>query len=114
MVLKKSKKEAKTQFIDASNEYVKVTNNNKLTDENIQNVLKCYTDKKDIDYVSRIVKNSEIADNDYNLSVNTYVEKEDKREIIDIKVLNAQIKEIVEKEDKLRKEIDKIIKELDG
>ena len=114
MVLKKSKKEAKTQFIDASNECVKVTNNNKLTDENIQNVLKCYTDKKDIDYVSRIVKNSEIADNDYNLSVNTYVEKEDKREIIDIKVLNAQIKEIVEKEDKLRKEIDKIIKELDG
>ncbi len=113
MVLKKSKRDAKTQFIDASKEFVKVTNNNKLTDENIQNVLNYYTDKKDIDYVSRIVKNSEIADNDYNLSVNTYIEKEDKREIIDIKVLNAQIKEIVEKEDKLRKEIDKIISELE-
>lgn len=112
MVLSKSKKENKTLFIDASKECVKVTNNNKLTDENIKNILDAYTDKKDIDYYSRLVSNKEIAENDYNLSVSTYVEKEDTREVIDIDKLNKEIEEIVEREDKLRQEINKIIKKL--
>ena len=112
MVLSKSKKENKTLFIDASKECVKVTNNNKLTDENINNILEVYANKKDIDYYSRLVSNKEIAENDYNLSVSTYVEKEDTREVIDIDKLNKEIEEIVKREDELRKEIDKIIKEL--
>lgn len=115
MVLKKGKAESKTLFIDASKECVKVTNSNKLTEENIENILKVFTERKEkIDYVSRLVNNDEIAQNEYNLSVSSYVEAEDTREVIDIKVLNAQIAEIVEKENKLRAEIDKIIAKIEG
>lgn len=112
MVLSKSKKENKTLFIDASKECVKVTNNNKLTNQNIDNILNAYKDKIDKDYFSKLVSNKLIAENDYNLSVSTYVEKEDTREIIDIEKLNREIEEIVKREDILRKEINKIIKEL--
>lgn len=113
MVLKKGKAENKTLFIDASKECVKVTNSNKLTEQNIDNILKVFTERKDkIDYVSRLVENSEIAQNEYNLSVSSYVEAEDTKEVIDIKVLNKQIDEIVAKENTLRSEIDKIIKEI--
>lgn len=112
MVLSKSKKENKTLFIDASKECVKVTNNNKLTDENITNILDVYKKKEDIDYYSKLVSNSEIVENDYNLSVSTYVEKKDTREKIDIVKLNNEIEEIVKREAELRKEINKIIKEL--
>lgn len=115
MVLKKGKAESKTLFIDASKECVKVTNSNKLTEENIENILKVFTERKEkIDYVSRLVNNDEIAQNEYNLSVSSYVEADDTREVIDIKVLNAQIAEIVEKENKLRAEIDKIIAKIEG
>ena len=115
MVLKKSKNENKTLFIDASNECVKVTNNNKLTPDNIQKIVDTFTAKEDeVQYFSRLVPNSEIADQDYNLSVSTYVEQEDTREKIDIKVLNAEIKEIVAREQVLRDEIDKIIAEIEG
>ena len=113
MVLKKSKKDNNILFIDASKECVKVTNNNKLTDENIDNVVKIFTDRKDIDYVAKLVSNTEIEENDYNLSVSTYVEKEDTREKIDIVELNKQIEEIVAREQVLRDEIDKIVKEIE-
>ena len=113
MVLKKSKKDNNILFIDASKECVKVTNNNKLTDENIDNVVKIFTDRKDIDYVAKLISNTEIGENDYNLSVSTYVEKEDTREKIDIVELNKQIEEIVAKEQVLRDEIDKIVKEIE-
>ena len=113
MVLKKNKKDNSILFIDASKEYVKVTNNNKLTDENIDNIIKIFTDRKDIDYVAKLVSNTEIGENDYNLSVSTYVEKEDTREKIDIIELNKQIEEIVAREQVLRDEIDKIVKEIE-
>lgn len=115
MVLKKSKSENKTLFIDASNECVKVTNNNKLTPENIQKIVDTFMAKEEeVQYFSRLVPNSEIAEQDYNLSVSTYVEQEDTREKIDIKVLNAEIKKIVAREQVLRDEIDKIIAEIEG
>ena len=113
MVLKKSKKDNNILFIDASKECVKVTNNNKLTDENIDNIVKIFTDRNDINYVAKVVSNSEIEENDYNLSVSTYVEKEDTREKIDIVELNKQIEEIVAREQVLRDEIDKIVKEIE-
>lgn len=113
MVLKKSKKDNNILFIDASKECVKVTNNNKLTDNNIANIVKIFTDRKDIDYVAKLVSNTEIEENDYNLSVSTYVEKEDTREKIDIVELNKQIEEIVAREQVLRDEIDKIVKEIE-
>jgi type I restriction-modification system, M subunit len=113
MVLKKSKKDNSILFIDASKECVKVTNNNKLTDENIEHIVKIFTDREDKDYVARLVSNTEIGENDYNLSVSTYVEKEDTREKIDIVELNKQIEEIVAREQVLRDEIDKIVKEIE-
>lgn len=113
MVLKKSKSENSTLFIDASKECIKVTNNNKLTEENINNILKTFENKEDKEYYSKLVSNDEIAENDYNLSVSSYVEAEDTREKIDIDELNIQIKEIITKEDELRTEIDKIIAEIE-
>ena len=113
MVLKKSKKDNSTLFIDATKECVKVTNNNKLSDENIENILETFKNRVDKDYVSKLVPNSEIAQQDYNLSVSTYVEQEDTREVIDITELNKEIARIVEHEAQLRTEIDKIVQEID-
>ena len=113
MVLKKSKSENKTLFIDASNEFIKITNNNKLTEENLQKIVDAFVNREDIDYFSRLVPNAEISEEDYNLSVSTYVEQEDTREVIDIKVLNKEIAEIVAREQVLREQIDKIIAEIE-
>ena len=113
MVLKKNKTDNSTLFIDATKQCQKVTNNNKLTEENIDNILKYFTDRADIDYVSKLVPNSEIAEQEYNLSVSTYVEQEDTREVIDIVELNKEIARIVERENVLRAEIDKIISEIE-
>ena len=113
MVLKKSKADTTTLFIDASKECIKVTNNNKLTQENIEHILQMYTDRADVAHTVRCVRGEEIAAEDYNLSVSTYVEPEDTREVIDIVALNAEIREIVAKEEVLRREIDKIIAEIE-
>lgn len=113
MVLKKSKTDNSTLFIDASREFVKVTNNNKLTQENIQNILDAFTGRKDIAHFSKLVPNADIAAHDYNLSISTYVEQEDTREKIDIVALNAEIERIVAREQALREEIAKIIAEIE-
>ena len=109
MVLKKAKKDNCTLFIDATKECVKVTNSNKLTEENIQHILDIFTDRKDVQYTSKLVANDDIAKADYNLSVSTYVEQEDTREKVDIVKLNAELAEIVERENVLRAEIDKLM-----
>ena len=114
MVLKKSKKDNSTLFIDASRECVKITNSNKLTPENIQHIVDYFAERKDVDYVCKLVANDVVAENDYNLSVSTYVEQEDTREQVDIVKLNAEIAEIVARENVLRAEIDKIIAEIGG
>ena len=113
MVLKKSKSDNKTLFIDASKEFEKITNNNILTDKNIANIVKYYTDRYDMDYTARLVAYNEIVERDYNLSVSTYVETEDTREKIDIVKLNTEIEEIVAREQILREEIAKIIAEIE-
>lgn len=113
MVLKKSKSKNNTFFIDASKEFIKITNNNKLTQENIQKILNSYIEKENIDHFSRLVPNGEIEKQDYNLSVSTYVEQEDTKEVIDIVALNEEIKEIVAREQALRDEINKIIAEIE-
>lgn len=113
MVLKKNKSDNKILFIDASKECIKVTNNNRLSDENIENIVDIFTNREDKDYVSKLVDYSEVEENSYNLSVSTYVEQEDTREKIDIVELNKQIEEIVARENQLRKEIDTIIKEIE-
>ena len=113
MVLKKSKPENSTLFIDASNEFVKVTNNNKLMQDNMDKIIEAFRTREDIEYFSRLVPNSEIEEQDYNLSVSTYVEQNDTREVIDITKLNAEIEEIVAREQVLRDEINEIIAEIE-
>jgi type I restriction enzyme M protein len=114
MVLKKSKRENSTLFIDASAQFIKITNSNKLTDDNIKTIVDAYTARADSDYFARLVANSEVAEQDYNLSVSTYVEQEDKREVVNITELNAEIERIVAREDALRREIAAIVASLSG
>ncbi len=114
MVMKKGKPDNQVLFIDASAECIKVTNNNKLTSENIDRIVFTFAERKEIAHFSHLAQQSEIIGNDYNLSVSTYVEAEDTREKIDIVKLNAEIEEIVNREDILRKEIAKIIAEIEG
>ena len=112
MVLKKSKADNRTLFIDASAECIKVTNNNKLTEENIRHIVEEFVSRADVDHFARCVPYAEIAQNEYNLSVSTYVQPEDTREVIDIVKLNAEIEQIVAREQVLRDEIAKIIAEI--
>lgn len=113
MVLKKNKADSKTLFIDATNECIKVTNNNKLTQENMDKIVECFANRSEIEHFSHLATYDEISENDYNLSVSTYVEAEDTREKIDIVKLNAEIEKIVAREQVLRDEIAKIIAEID-
>ena len=113
MVLKKSKSDNKTLFIDASNEFVKVTNNNMLTAENISKIVGVFENREEIEHFSHLAAFDEIAEQDYNLSVSTYVEQEDTREKVDIVKLNAEIKEIVARQATLRAAIDDIIAEIE-
>ena len=113
MVMKKGKTDSKTLFIDASNECIKVTNNNKLTAENIDNIVNTYANREEKKHYSHLATYEELVENEYNLSVSTYVEAEDTREKIDIKVLNKEIEEIVAREQVLRDEIAKIIAEIE-
>lgn len=117
MVLKRSKADNRTLFIDATNECVKVTNNNKLTDGpdgNIAHIVDVFVSRADKEHFARCVPYEEIVGQDYNLSVSSYIEQEDTREEIDIVKLNKEIEEIVAREQVLRVEIAKIIAELEG
>ena len=113
IVLKKSKPDNRPLFIDATVECIKVTNNNKLTEENIDRIVSVFAEKAENQYFSRLVSNDEIEEQGYNLSVSTYVEQEDTREVIDIVKLNAEIVEIVAREQVLCEEIDRIIAEIE-
>ena len=114
MVLRKKKADSGVLFVDASAEFVKVTNNNKLTPENIAKIVDACTMREDVEYFCRLVSPEEIAENDFTLSVSTYVEQKGTREVVDIVKLNAEIEEMVKREDVLRAEIAEIIKEIEG
>ena len=113
MVMKKNKMDNRTLFIDASNECVKVTNNNKLTPENIDRIVDIFTKREEVEHIAHLASYDEVKENGFNLSVSTYVEAEDTKEKIDIVKLNAEIKEIVAREQVLRDETDKIIGEIE-
>ncbi len=120
LVLKKNKINNRTLFIDASKEFIKGPNQNKLSTErnnyennNIKSILDLYMQRDTIEYKSYLAKRDEIEKNDYNLSVSTYVEKENTQKVININVLNENIKKIVQKENILRDEIDKIILQIE-
>jgi len=100
-------------FIDATNECIKVTNNNKLTPRNIERIVNTFANREEIKHFSHLASYDEIVEKDYNLSVSTYVETEDTREKIDIVKLNTEIERIVAREDELRAAIRTIIEEIE-
>lgn len=114
MVLKKNKPDNTILFIDATNECIKVTNNNKLTAQNSDRIVNTFAQRLEDAHFSHVASYDEVSGNDYNLSVSTYVEAEDTREKVDITKLNAEIAEIVAREAILRSEIDAIIQEIEG
>lgn len=114
IVLKKSKRDNATLFIDATNEFSRVGNKNKLLDENIDKILNAFKDRRDAEHFAKLVHNEKIAKNDYNIAVSSYVEQKDDREEIDITELNAKIEEIVARQSELRSQIDAIVKELES
>lgn len=116
LVLSKHKTDTKTQFIDVTGEdfFRKVTNNNLLEDEHIDKIMAMFDSKAEVPHVATTIDNAKIAENDYNLSVSSYVEAKDNREKINIEVLNKQVDDTVKKIDQLRAEIDNIIKELEA
>ena len=114
MVMKRGKADNRILFVDATNQCVKVTNNNKLLPEHIDTIVDAFAKREDIPYLCKLVEYDEVKGQNYNLSVSNYVEQEDTREKIDIVKLNAEIKEIVAREQVLRDEIDRIISEIEG
>jgi len=114
IILKKSKKDNKILFIDASAEFVHGGNKNKLSNENRKKILDAFISRRDIEYFSKLVDNEKIAGDDYNIAVSSYVVVEDMREITNIKELNKKISEIVKKQTQLRTAIDKIVEEIEG
>ena len=113
MVLKKSKTDNSVLFIDATEDCVKVTNSNKLTPQNLNDIVDVYSSRENKEHKSALVSNDEIAKNDYTLSVNKYVNAKVEKEEINIKELNAEIERIVERQAKLRDSLTEIIKQLE-
>ena len=114
IVLKKSKTDNATLFIDASKESVKSGNKEKLSDQNKEKILNAFIERTNKAHFARLVPNADIAANDYNIAVSSYVEQEDTREVIDIKKLNAKIAETVKRQNELRHAIDEIVNDLEG
>ena len=113
LVLKKNKTDNSILFVDASEECVRNTNKNKLSDANIDNILSLLKNRVDVENKAIVVPNEEIAENDYNISVNSYLKTATDEVEIDIVELNKNIQEIVAKQSQVRKELDSIIQELE-
>lgn len=114
LILRKNKIDNNVFFIDASNEFQKDVNKNILSNVNITNILNIYEKRQEIPHIAKLVSKDKIKENNYNLSVSSYVEAKDLREKINIKELNNQISQIVQKQNSLRMQIDSIIEELES
>lgn len=114
LILRKNKTNTDVLFINASKECVKVGKSNKLSPENIQNILELYQKRENREHLSTLASHEQIQENDYNLSVSSYVSAPDTREKIDIKALNSEIDSIVARQNELRIKIDAIVRELEG
>ena len=114
IVLKKSKTDNSVLFVKASDEFKRVGNKNKLTPDNQQNILMALDVRDDEDHFAKLVSNEDIAANDYNISVSSYVDEQDTREAVDIAALNAESAEIVARQAELRISIDAIVADLEG
>ncbi|WP_270668528.1 MULTISPECIES: type I restriction-modification system subunit M [unclassified Aeromonas] len=114
LVLAKNKKDNTIQFIDASGLFKKETNNNTLLDEHIDQIMQVFASKANMDHFAQSIPFEKVVANDYNLSVSSYVEAKDNREVVDIAQLNVELKTTVARIDQLRKEIDAIVAEIEG
>ena len=114
LVLARNKQNNHVQFIDASGLFKKETNNNVLLDTHIEQIMAVFDSKADVEHFAQTVPFEKVAANDYNLSVSSYVEVKDTREVVDIAQLNAELKTTVAKIDRLRAEIDTIVAEIEG
>ena len=114
LVLSKHKADTSTQFIDASGLFKKGTNNNVLLDTHIEQIMAVFGRKATVEHFAQSVPFEKVAANDYNLSVSSYVEAKDSREVVNIAQLNAELKTTVAKIDQLRKDIDAIVAEIEG
>jgi type I restriction enzyme M protein len=114
LVLKKSRPDTRVMFVDASAQFTRSGNKNRLGTDDQRKILDALAARESIEYFARLVDHSEIAENDYNLAVSSYVEPEDTREEVDIAALNAEIARIVARQSQLRTEIDAIVAELEG
>ncbi|MCL7463065.1 type I restriction-modification system subunit M [Pseudomonas sp. NW5] len=114
LVLAKNKKDTTTQFIDASGLFKKETNNNTLLDSHIEQIMAVFDSKESVEHFAKSVPLEQVAANGYNLSVSSYVEAKDNREVVDIAQLNAELKTTVARIDQLRSEIDAIVAEIEG
>lgn len=114
IVLKKSKKDNSILFVDASDQFERSGNKNKLNEQNRQHILDWFTRRQDVEYRAKLVPNEQIGQNEYNIAVSSYVQQKDTREKIDIHQLNQQIAGIVEREQQLRTQIDAIVADLEG
>lgn len=114
VVLKKSKTDDAVLFVDASKEFTRSGNKNALTDEHQAKILEAFTSREDVPHFAKVVPQADLAANDYQLSVTSYVEAEDTREVVDIVALNAEIEQIVARQAVLREQIDAIVADLEG
>ena len=113
LVLKKNKLDNNILFVDASNEFIRNTNKNKLSEGNINNIISLLKDRKSVENKSYLATYEEIKDNDYNISVNSYLRANTEDKKIDINEVNRRLAEIVPKQQQIREELEEIIKELE-
>lgn len=113
LVLKKNKSDNNILFVDATDECVRTTNKNKLSDENIENIVSLLKDRKSVENKSYLATYEEVKDNDYNISVNSYLKTVGEDTTIDIEEVNKKLSEVVPRQQKIREELEAIIKELE-
>ena len=113
LVLRKNKSDNNILFIDASEDFVRIGNKNKLTEDNINDIVKLYKDRVNVDKKSYVATYEEIKDNNYNIAVNSYLKVETIIEEIDIDVVNNHIDEIVEEANAIRSELKILIEEME-
>ena len=113
LVLKKNKIDNNILFVDASEEFVRNTNKNKLSDENINNIVNLLKERKTLENKAYLATYEEIKENDYNISVNSYLKTNINEEKIDIEEVNKKLAEIVPRQQQIRNELEEIIKELE-
>lgn len=114
IVLKKSKKDNKILFIDASAEFVRNGNKNKLSEVNRLKILEAFSSRNDAEYFAKLIDNKDVATNDYNIAVSSYVTAEDTSEVVNIVELNTKISQIVARQNELRAAIDEIVADIEG